>query len=390
MYVCGADDAGALTADDGDVRVGLDGVGGECAGAEVELVSTEYVGTSEEVATAVSRIPEVAGGIHPVLWTAERVGPGERLGGAGDHARRDCHGRARAVGGDTEANNLAILGMAASAHGSRGTEEVVEKTPTIRRDSFRQPPPSPSVVPGSGLPDQIIISACEHQSVIEPAEHLLEQGWRLDTLGLTPDGVVRVERLSPLLDVELPCASRLVSVMLGNHETGVLQPVAELAAICNRAGVPMHTDAIQVAGRLPVNFRELDVAAMTIAAHKFQGPLGIGASVRQDVPLSPLMFGGHQQAGLRPGTESVTLAVGMAAALEFGRRNRTNMRQNCERCATALSRACRSVCRMLSFTGPGRTPSADQQRGLSRSRWRGLVDGLGPCRRGLFGRLGLF
>jgi cysteine desulfurase len=220
--------------------------------------------------------------------------------------------------GGTEANNLAILGIAASARGSRGTEEVVDKTPSIRRDSFRQPPPSPSVVLGGGPPGQIIISACEHQSVIEPAEHLLEQGWRLDTLGLTPDGVVRVEQLPPLLAVELSGASRLVSVMLGNHETGVLQPVAELAAICNRAGVPLHTDAVQVAGKLPVHFRSLDVAAMTIAAHKFQGPLGIGAlMVRQNVPLSPLLFGGHQQAGLRPGTESVALAVGMATALEL-------------------------------------------------------------------------
>jgi len=207
--------------------------------------------------------------------------------------------------GGTEANNLAILGIALA---------------------------------GSGQPGQIIISACEHQSVIEPAEHLLEQGWRLDTLGLTPDGVVRVEQLPPLLEVgKRDCPNfrtdengtvpfvtsvfpRLVSVMLGNHETGVLQPIAELAAICNRAGVPLHTDAVQVAGKLPVNFRSLDVAAMTIAAHKFQGPLGIGALiVLQNVPLSPRMFGGHQQAGLRPGTESVALAVGMATALELWR-----------------------------------------------------------------------
>jgi cysteine desulfurase len=82
----------------------------------------------------------------------------------------------------------------------------------------------------------------------------------------------------------------------------------------------LHTDAVQVVGKRPVNFRALDVAAMTVAAHKFQGPPGIGALiVRQDVPLSPRMFGGHQQAGLRPGTESVALAVGMATALELWR-----------------------------------------------------------------------
>ena len=85
-------------------------------------------------------------------------------------------------------------------------------------------------------------------------------------------------------NVRLTCP--LVSVQLGNHETGVLQPVAELAALCNRAGVPFHTDAVQVVGKLPVSFRALGVAAMSIAAHKFQGPPGIGALLLRDgVPL---------------------------------------------------------------------------------------------------------
>jgi cysteine desulfurase len=96
----------------------------------------------------------------------------------------------------------------------------------------------------------------------------------------------------------------------------VLQPVAELAALCHQAGVPLHTDAIQVVGKLPVNFRTLGVAAMTVTGHKFGGPLGIGALlVRDGVPIEPLMFGGHQQSGERPGTESAALAVGMATAL---------------------------------------------------------------------------
>ena len=144
--------------------------------------------------------------------------------------------------------------------------------------------------------------------------NLLEKGWRLDTLGVTGEGVVRTEQLPPLLTPQ----TRLVSVMLGNHETGVLQPVAELAPVCREAGVPLHTDAVQVAGKLPVDFRALGVSAMTIAAHKFRGPLGIGALLlRHDVPLVPLHFGGHQQGGLRPGTEPVALAVGMRTALEL-------------------------------------------------------------------------
>jgi cysteine desulfurase len=204
--------------------------------------------------------------------------------------------------GGTEANNLAILGIAQA--GDNSASPHAEEGQATR----------------TWQPGQIIISAGEHQSVIEPAEFLLERGWRLDTLALTSQGVVRVDQLAPLLDAH-PSTARLVSVLLGNHETGVLQPIAELAAICNQAHVPLHTDAVQVVGKLPVSFRRLGVAAMSIAAHKFQGPLGIGALIlRHDVPLAPLLFGGHQQAGLRPGTESAALALGMATALDLWQR----------------------------------------------------------------------
>jgi cysteine desulfurase len=177
---------------------------------------------------------------------------------------------------------------------------------------------------GGAEPGQIIISASEHSSVIEPAEHLLELGWRLDTLGVTPDGVVRVECLPGLFSGR----TRVVSAILGNHETGVLQPVAELAAISNEAGVPLHTDAVQVVGKLPVHFRRLGAAALTIGAHKFGGPLGIGALLlRHDVAIEPIFFGGHQQSGLRPGTEAIALAVGMLTALELCHKQQSHIRQ---------------------------------------------------------------
>jgi cysteine desulfurase len=184
----------------------------------------------------------------------------------------------------TEANNLAILGTARAGGAESG---------------------------------QVIISAVEHQSVIEPAEHLLENGWQLDTLAVTVDGVVRSDLLAGLLGGK----SRVVSVLLGNHETGALQPIDELAEICNRAGVPLHTDAAQAVGKVPVDFRRLGIAAMSLGAHKFSGPLGIGALLlRHDVPIQPIQFGGHQQSGLRPGTESIPLAVGMLTALEVWQR----------------------------------------------------------------------
>jgi cysteine desulfurase len=181
----------------------------------------------------------------------------------------------------TEANNLAILGIA-------------------RADRHE--------------PEQIVISSVEHQSVIEPAEHLLEHGWRLDTLAITNNGVVRLENLSQLLNEH----TRLVSVIWANHETGAIQPITELATICKNADVSFHTDAVQAVGKLPVDFRASGVSALSLAAHKFQGPLGIGALIlRHDTPLKPFQFGGHQQYGIRPGTESVALAVGMLTALEL-------------------------------------------------------------------------
>jgi cysteine desulfurase len=107
--------------------------------------------------------------------------------------------------------------------------------------------------------------------------------------------------------------------MLGNHETGALQPVKHLAA----GETPFHCDAAQVAGKLPVRFHELGVSTLSISGHKFHGPKGVGALVcSRRAGLRPLLWGGHQQQGRRPGTEAVALAVGMVTALELACRER--------------------------------------------------------------------
>jgi cysteine desulfurase len=189
--------------------------------------------------------------------------------------------------GGTEANNLAVRGITDAGEG---------------RSS------------GPGPAGHLIISAIEHPSVAAAADYLARCGWRVDRLGVDRRGVVRVEQLPGLLRSD----TRLVALILGHNETGVLQPVGELAAACREHGVPMHTDAAQVVGKLPVDFRALGVATLALAAHKFHGPLGIGALVvREDIDLAPQLFGGTQQGGLRPGTESVALAVGMCRALEL-------------------------------------------------------------------------
>ncbi len=183
--------------------------------------------------------------------------------------------------GGTEANNLALLGIT-------GCDE-------------------PQAEPG-----EIVISAIEHPSITSPAAALERRGWHSTRLPVGTSGVVDVLALDGLLSPR----TRLVSVMLANNETGVMQPVSDLAAKCRARGIPFHTDAVQVAGKLPLDFQSLRVDALTVAAHKFHGPLGIGALiVRHEVELHPQLLGGFQQGGYRGGTESVALAVGMHAAL---------------------------------------------------------------------------
>ena len=193
--------------------------------------------------------------------------------------------------GGTEANNLAIFGLAQAGRPHHG---------------------------------QVVVSSIEHACVLEAAEHLMELGWRLDTLPVDREGVVQATALEALLAL---CPSpeegrgehRVVSVMLANHETGVLQPIAATGGLVQFGWAcrctPMRSPR---PARCRSTSARLGVTALSIAAHKFQGPLGIGALLlRHDVSLAPMFFGGHQQEGMRPGTESVALAVGLQTALEL-------------------------------------------------------------------------
>ncbi|MFM2094075.1 MAG: Cysteine desulfurase, partial [Planctomycetota bacterium] len=162
-------------------------------------------------------------------------------------------------------------------------------------------------------PSHILVSAIEHPSLLGAATLLRAHGHQVDFIPVNNRGLVEPESVRRLLTP----ATRLVSVMLANNETGVLQPVRELAQICRQHGVLVHTDAVQAVGKIPVEFRDLGVDGLTCTPHKFHGPVGIGGLVlRQGVELHPLMRGGFQQFGLRPGTEPVALAVGFRVALE--------------------------------------------------------------------------
>ena len=183
--------------------------------------------------------------------------------------------------GATEANNLALLGHARAR--------------------------------GSG---HLISVATEHHAVLDPLQQLQREGFSVSLLTPGPDGLITPEQLEEAITPE----TRLVSVMAANNEIGVIQPLAELAAICRERGIRLHSDAAQAFGHIPLEPDALGLDLVSLSAHKLYGPKGIGALViRQGIELQPLQWGGGQESGLRAGTLPTGLIVGFAAAAQIAR-----------------------------------------------------------------------
>lgn len=168
---------------------------------------------------------------------------------------------------------------------------------------------------------RIVISGIEHKAVLATAEQLRDHfGFELTVLPMTSDGVVEPARVEEALaagDVAL------VSVVLASNEIGTVQPMAGIGQICRTHGVPLHTDAVQAAGRLSLDVDELGVDALSASAHKFYGPKGAGfLYLRGGTPFLPVQTGGGHEGGRRAGTENVPLIVGMARALEIAEADR--------------------------------------------------------------------
>lgn len=166
-------------------------------------------------------------------------------------------------------------------------------------------------------PGLIAVSAVEHPCILKPAAQLANQGWQLRTLVVDGDGKVEFE---DFIDAMLS-SPKLVSVMLANNETGVIQDVGMLASAAKASGCWFHTDAVQALGKLPIDFRALNangVHAMTLSAHKVFGPKGVAALLLDKrVELQPLIAGGGHERGLRSGTENVPAIVGFGVAAEL-------------------------------------------------------------------------
>jgi cysteine desulfurase len=183
--------------------------------------------------------------------------------------------------GGTESNNHAIFGVVAAA---------------------------------SGRSKHVITSAIEHSAVLDPCRALAQRGVAVAILPADREGIVDPEDVRRAIRAD----TVLISIMLANNELGTLEHIAEIGKIASEAGVTLHTDAVQAAGKIPIDVDELGVHLLSISAHKFYGPKGVGALyLRKGTPIEPLMYGGHSERDHRPGTEDVSAIAGMGAAAEL-------------------------------------------------------------------------
>lgn len=192
------------------------------------------------------------------------------------------------TGGGSEADNLAIKGAA----------EILE---------------------GKGR--HVVTTAIEHHAVLDTFKWLGKHGYDVTILPVDGDGLVDLDEFRNALRPD----TILASVMYANNEVGTIQPIHEMGAICREKGVLFHTDAVQVAGHIPIDVKDLPVDLLTMAAHKMYGPKGVGALyVRKGVRIAPLVHGGGQEFGLRSGTENTAGLVGFGAAAELAMKRIAN------------------------------------------------------------------
>ena len=160
----------------------------------------------------------------------------------------------------------------------------------------------------------LIISAIEHHAILHSAKALEREGFEVTVLPVDADGVVAPESVEAAIRPD----TVLVSIMAANNEIGTLEPVAEIGALCHERGVLFHTDAVQAVGAIPLDVEALHADMLSLSAHKFHGPKGIGALyIRKGVKIDPLIHGGAQERGHRAGTENLPGIVGLGKAIEL-------------------------------------------------------------------------
>lgn len=165
---------------------------------------------------------------------------------------------------------------------------------------------------------KIITSLIEHDAILEPCKKLSQSGFEIDYLLVDSFGTVNHLELKNHIS-EKTC---LVSIMFGNNEVGTIQPISEIARICNEKKILFHTDAVQAVGKIPIDVKELGIDLLSISSHKLYGPKGVGALyIKNGISIDPVILGGGQENGLRSGTENVANIVGFGKACEIAKIN---------------------------------------------------------------------
>jgi cysteine desulfurase len=160
----------------------------------------------------------------------------------------------------------------------------------------------------------IITTRVEHPAVLNLCKKLERDGYRVTYIPVENDGTLNIERLKESVDTD----TAIVSVMYANNETGIIFPVEEIGAFLKEKNIPFHIDAVQAAGKIPIDVKKINCNLLSIAGHKFHAPKGIGALfVKMGTKINPVFYGGHQEKGMRPGTENVASIAGIGKAAEL-------------------------------------------------------------------------
>ncbi len=192
--------------------------------------------------------------------------------------------------GGTESNNTILYGI-----------------PNFRESQFDQ--------------NHIITSSIEHEAVLQPCKEFEKNGTKITYLPVDEHGIVNPDDITNATSPE----TVLVSIMFANNEVGTIQPIKEISEICKKYQIPLHTDAVQAVGKVPVNSKELGVDALSISSHKINGPKGVGALfIKKGLTINPQILGGGQENGMRSGTENVASIVGFGKACEIAKDKLSN------------------------------------------------------------------
>ena len=202
--------------------------------------------------------------------------------------------------------------------------------------------------------NHIVTTKIEHHAVLHTAQFLQKNGYDVTFLDVDPEGRVRLD------DLENTLTDRtiLVSVMFANNEIGTIQPIAEIGSLCRERGVLFHTDAVQVVAHVPINVGEMNIDMLSLSAHKFYGPKGVGALyIRKGVRIENLIHGGGQERGRRATTENVAGIVGLGAAIE---RTSSRMKESSARIAGLRDMLIEGVMESIPYAKLNGAPSGER------------------------------